>query len=47
MKELDKWLRDKGGLKTDKTFHELRAYTLHTIREKYGQEGAARWERRS
>jgi len=47
MKELDKWLRDKGGLKTDHTFHELRAYTLHTIREKYGQGGAARWERRS
>jgi integrase len=47
MKKVDKWLRDEGGLKTDKTFHELRAYTLHTIREKYGQEGAARWERRS
>jgi integrase len=41
MKELDKWLRNEGGLKTDKTFHELRAHTLHTIREKYGLEVAA------
>jgi integrase len=41
MKELDKWLRAEGGLKTDKTFHELRAHTLHTIREKYGLEVAA------
>lgn len=41
MKELDKWLRVEGGLKTDKTFHELRAHTLHTIREKYGLEVAA------
>jgi len=41
MKDLDKWLRNEGGLKTDKTFHELRAHTLHTIREKYGLEVAA------
>jgi integrase len=41
MKELDKWLRNEGGLKTDHTFHELRAHTLHTIREKYGLEVAA------
>jgi integrase len=41
MKELDKWLRVEGGLKTDHTFHELRAHTLHTIREKYGLEVAA------
>ena len=41
MKDLDKWLRNEGGLKTDHTFHELRAHTLHTIREKYGQEVAA------
>jgi integrase len=47
MKELDKWLRDKGGLKTDHTFHELRAHTLHTIREKYGLEVAARVGRHS
>jgi integrase len=41
MKELDKWFKVEGGLKTDKTFHELRAHTLHTIREKYGLEVAA------
>jgi len=41
MKDLDKWLRNEGGLKTVKTFHELRAHTLHTIREKYGLEVAA------
>jgi integrase len=47
MKELDKWLREKGGLKTDHTFHELRAHTLHTVREKYGLEVAARVARHS
>ncbi len=41
MKELDKWLRNEGGLKTDHTLHELRAHTLHIIREKYGLEVAA------
>jgi len=47
MKELDKWLREKGGLKTDHTFHELRAHTLHTVRDKYGLEVAARVARHS
>ena len=41
MKELDKWLRNEGGLTTDHTLHELRAHSLHTIREKYGLEVAA------
>jgi len=39
--DLDNWFR-QNGLDTDHTFHELRAHTLHLVREKYGEEVARR-----
>jgi len=41
LKSLDVWFRSRG-LSTDHTFHEVRAHTLHTVREKYGEEVARR-----
>jgi len=40
-KKYDKWLR-ATGLKTEHTFHEVRAWSLHQIRETYGMETAQR-----
>jgi len=40
-KEYDKWLRE-CGLSTGHTFHEVRARSLHNIRESYGMEVAQR-----
>lgn len=40
-KSFDVWIR-KAGLTTDHTFHEIRAWSLHEIREKYGLEVAQR-----
>lgn len=40
-KEFDAWIRE-AGLLTDHTMHEVRARSLHLIREKYGLEVARR-----
>ena len=40
-KEYDRWLRE-CGLNTEHTFHEVRAWSLHKIRERYGMEVAQR-----